>query len=62
MTRYITPEYAAWVEKENSRVSHEWDKWDGTPEQAEQVNDRQCKRVTEARARMVNGGFELGGG
>ena len=31
--------------KDQSRVSHEWDKWDGTQEDGIRINDIQCDRA-----------------
>lgn len=42
----------AFVERENRRVRHEWDQWDGTHEHAMQINDRQCARLLAERQRL----------
>lgn len=44
--------FYAYAVKENCRVSHEWDQWDGTPEHAERINDAQCARLMAERARL----------
>ena len=44
--------YMEWLEKDQGRVSYEWDReHDGSEASGIAINDRQCARITQARDR-----------